>query len=57
MRGNKAVLSEKLKRAQTFESVIYKKEFTKVLSWIAFRYLKKRKWLYWDAIGNLKIWI
>ena len=43
MRGNKAVLSEKLKRAQTFESVIYKKEFTKVLSWIAFRYLKKRK--------------
>ena len=41
MRGNKAVLSEKLKRAQTFASVIYKKEFTKVLHGLLSDILKR----------------
>ena len=41
MRGNKAVLSEKLKRAQTVESVIYKKEFTKVLHGLLSDILKR----------------
>ena len=53
MRGNKAVLSEKLKRAQTFEPVIYKKEFTKVLHGLLCDILKRER----DAIDNLKSWI